>query len=74
MSHSGNSVLSDIALVLLVEYGPKSAARFQKVMNVKETKVEVRNMAVGMLEGGMTQKEVVMELDVLDRTVRSWWK
>ncbi|KAI6650121.1 hypothetical protein LOD99_6203 [Oopsacas minuta] len=42
-------------------------------MNVGDHGVELRSKAIGMLEGGITQKEVAIRLNVGVRTVRRWW-
>ncbi|KAI6651151.1 hypothetical protein LOD99_5502 [Oopsacas minuta] len=42
-------------------------------MNVGDHGVEVRSKAIGMLEGGITQKEVARRLNVGVRSVRRWW-
>ena len=36
--------------------------------------IEIRMRAVGMLEGGLTQKEVASRLGKSIRTIKRWWK
>ncbi|KAI6646064.1 hypothetical protein LOD99_9512 [Oopsacas minuta] len=42
-------------------------------MNVGDHRVELRSKAIGMLEGGITQKEITTRLNVGVRSVRRWW-
>ena len=35
---------------------------------------EIRMRAVGMLEGGLTQKEVASRVDKGIRTIKRWWR
>ncbi|KAI6652929.1 hypothetical protein LOD99_4006 [Oopsacas minuta] len=42
-------------------------------MNVGDHGVELRSKAIGMLEGGITQKEVATRLNVGVISVRRWW-
>ena len=40
---------------------------------VKEHKIQTRNLAIGMLKGGMTQSCVSKEVGANIRTIRRWW-
>ena len=40
---------------------------------VKEVSLAMRNRAVGMLKGGMTQRQVADDIGVTVRTIRGWW-
>ena len=41
---------------------------------VREYSVSLRSRAVGMLQGGLTQKSVASQLYVNIRTIRRWWR
>ena len=41
---------------------------------VKEHPIQKRNMAIGMLKGGMTQSCVSEEIGANIRTIRRWWE
>ena len=43
------------------------------MMDVRNTTLEVRNRAVGMLEGGITQINVAKEVGKSIRTIKRWW-
>ena len=40
---------------------------------VKEQTVQTRNLAIGMLQCGLTQQKVAKQIGVNIRTVRRWW-
>ncbi|KAI6647013.1 hypothetical protein LOD99_9012 [Oopsacas minuta] len=42
-------------------------------MNVKDHGLEIRNQAIGMLNTGMTQKDVAIKLQVSLRSIKRWW-
>ena len=43
------------------------------MMDVRNTTLEVRNRAVGMLQGGITQINVAKEVGKSIRTIKRWW-
>ena len=43
-------------------------------MDVKNHALAVRSRAIGMIQCGMTQKSVAIELHVSLRSVERWWK
>ena len=43
-------------------------------MDVKNHGLAVRSRAIGMIQAGMTQKEVATELHVSLRSIERWWK
>ena len=42
-------------------------------MNVGDHGIELRSKAIGMLEGGIKQKETARRLKVGERSIRGWW-
>ena len=42
-------------------------------MNVRDHGLELRTQAIGMLNAGMTQKDVALKLRVSLRSIERWW-
>ena len=46
---------------------------FTYKMNVGDHGIELRSKAIGMVEGGLTQKQTADRLGIGERSVRRWW-